>query len=264
MSERPERLLSRANRDLARDGIWSWTIPALAARLPDGTTFRTCRAAGVCSQVCFARSGTYNFPAVKAAHVRNLLFTLEDPEGWEQAMTAELSHPKFAGAHVRIHAAGDFYSDAYARAWLRIIRATPDTSFYAYTKEVMLHDRILEPERPPNAVWIISLGGIYDRYVDLHRHRVCDVFPTETDIEHSGWHSQAESDLLAAYGPAPVAMAANRIPHLKRRQGDRRFSEWQRCRGPVYLSNRAHISELVQQLRLVQHFKPGYPRKRSM
>lgn len=226
--ERPKQLLSRANRDLARDGIWSWTIPALAARLPDGTTFRTCRAAGVCSQVCFARSGTYNFPAVKAAHVRNLLFTLEDPEGWEQAMTAELSHPKFAGAHVRVHAAGDFYSAAYARAWLRIIRATPNTNFYAYTKEVMLHDRILEPERPPNAVWIISLGGIYDRYVDPRRHRVCDVFPTETDIENSGWHSQAESDLLAAYGPAPVAMAANKIPHLQRRQGDRRFSEWQR------------------------------------
>ena len=92
----------------------------------------------------------------------------------------------------------------------------------------MLHDRILEPERPPNAVWIISLGGIYDRYVDLRRHRVCDVFPTETDIEQSGWHSQAASDLLAAYGPAPVAMAANRIPHLQRRQGSRRFSEWQR------------------------------------
>ena len=119
-------------------------------------------------------------------------------------------------------------SPAYARAWLRIIRATPNTNFYAYTKEVMLHDRILEPERPPNAVWIISLGGIYDRYVDPRRHRVCDVFPTETDIENSGWHSQAESDLLAAYGPAPVAMAANKIPHLQRRQGDRRFSEWQR------------------------------------
>jgi hypothetical protein len=227
-AQRPKQLLSRANRDLARNGIWSWTIPALAARLPDGTTFRTCRAAGICSQVCFARSGTYNFPAVKAAHVRNLLFTLEDPDGWEQAMTAELSHPKFVGAHVRVHAAGDFYSDAYARAWLRIIRATPHTSFYAYTKEVMIHDRILEPERLPNAVWIISLGGIYDRYVDLRRHRVCDVFPTEAGIETSGWHSQAASDLLAAYGPAPVAMAANRIPHLQRRQGNRRFSEWQR------------------------------------
>jgi hypothetical protein len=226
-AQRPKRLLSRANRDLARDGIWSWTIPALAARLPDGTTFRTCRAAGICSQVCFARSGTYNFPAVKAAHVRNLLYVMEFSEGWEAAMVAELSHPRFVGAHCRIHAAGDFFSEDYARAWLRIIRATPDTNFYAYTKEVLLHDRVLELERPPNAVWIISLGGIFDRYVDPARHRVCDVFATEEAIAEAGWHSQAESDLLAAYGPAPVAMAANNIAHLQRRQGGRRFSEWQ-------------------------------------
>ena len=264
MSERPKRLLSRANRDLARDGIWSWTIPALAARLPDGTTFRTCRAADACSRFCFARAGTYNIPSVKAAHIRNLLYVLEDPKGWERAMLAELSHPKFSGAYCRIHAAGDFFSESYARAWLRIIHATPNTNFYAYTKEVLLHDRVLEPERPPNATWIISLGGVYDSHVDPRRHRVCDVFPTEESIAEAGWHSQADSDLLAAYGPTPVAMSANNIPHLRTRQGNLRFSEWQRCRGPVYLSNRAHISELVQQLRLVQHFKPGYPRKRSM
>jgi hypothetical protein len=227
-AQRPKRLLSRANRDLARDGIWSWTIPALAARLPNGTTFRTCPAAGVCAQVCFARSGTYNFPAVKAAHLRNLLYVIEDPKGWERAMIAELAHPRFVGAHVRIHAAGDFFSDSYARAWLRIIRATPDTSFYAYTKELIRHDRILEPERPPNAVWIISLGGIYDRYVDMDRHRVCDVFPTEEAIAEAGWHSQAASDLLAPYGPTPVAMAANDHPHLRKRQGGRTFGEWQR------------------------------------
>ena len=47
------------------------------------------------------------------------------------------------------------------------------------------------------------LGGIYDRYVDQSRHRVCDVFPTEEGIAEAGWHSQADSDLLAAYGPSP-------------------------------------------------------------
>jgi hypothetical protein len=227
-TKRPKQLLTRGNRHLARDGIWSWTIPALAARLPDGRTFRTCPAAGVCAQACYARSGTYNFPAVKASHIRNLAYSVEDPEGWERAMIAELSHPKFVGAHVRIHAAGDFYSASYARAWVRIIRSAPDTSFYAYTKEVLLHDRILEPARLPNAQWVISLGGLEDRYVDQARHRVADVFPTEHAITEAGWHSQAESDLLAIYGPTPVGMAANSHPHLQKRQGDRTFGEWQR------------------------------------
>jgi hypothetical protein len=50
------RLLSNSNRNLARDRIWSWSIPALAARLPDGRTIRTCPSAGVCAQACYARS----------------------------------------------------------------------------------------------------------------------------------------------------------------------------------------------------------------
>ncbi|MDX6740452.1 hypothetical protein R9X44_11795 [Actinocorallia sp. A-T 12471] len=115
-SPRPRKLLSNSNRNLARDGIWSWTIPALAARLPDGTTIRTCPAAGVCAHICYARAGTYRFPTVRAAHLANLLFVLEDPPGWEQAMNAELSRPAMRGKNVRIHDAGDFFSDDYTRA----------------------------------------------------------------------------------------------------------------------------------------------------
>jgi protein gp88 len=33
------------------------------------------------------------------------------------------------------HDSGDFFSDAYLLAWLRIFRARPDVNFYAYTKK---------------------------------------------------------------------------------------------------------------------------------
>nr|WP_323747574.1 hypothetical protein [Catenulispora rubra] len=227
-ASRPRRLLSNSNRNLARDRIWSWSIPALAARLPDGRTIRTCPSAGVCAQACYARSGSYTFPSVKNAHLRNLAFAVQDPDGWEQAMKDELTARRFDGAAVRIHDSGDFFSADYARSWLRIIRSAPNTRFYAYTKEVRLHDQLLQPECPPNAAWVLSLGGTQDRRVDPRRHRIADVFPDEESIGEAGFHSQAESDLLAVDGPAPVGMAANRIPRFQRRQGDRTFGQWQR------------------------------------
>ena len=38
----------------------------------DGAAVNVCPQAGACVKVCYARNGTFNFPAVKAAHVRNL------------------------------------------------------------------------------------------------------------------------------------------------------------------------------------------------
>jgi hypothetical protein len=227
-SRRPRRLLTNSNRNLARDRIWSWTIPALAARLPDGTTFKTCPSAGVCSGVCYARNGTYNFPSVKAAHLANLLYVLRDQSGWEGAMNAELTAARFDGAYVRIHDAGDFFSDDYTRAWLRIITANPQATFYAYTKEIARYERLIEPDPPPNSHWICSLGGTQDNLLDPRRHRIADVFPSEKAIAEAGFHSQTASDLLAAFGPAPVGMTANRIPNFRKRQGERTFGQWQR------------------------------------
>lgn len=223
----PARLLTNGNRDLARDRIWTWTLPALAARLPDGTTIRTCPASGICALACYAREGTYKIPSVRARHLLNLRYTVEDLGGWRDAMIRELAHRRFAtDIRVRIHDGGDFYSSRYLDAWLTVIAASPHVGFYTYTKEVELFRRLVEPAPPPNLKWVYSLGGSQDILL-TSGDRVADVFPTESALERSGFHSQAASDLLAVDGPAPVGMASNNIPKLKRRQGDRTFGQWQ-------------------------------------
>lgn len=224
---RPDRLLTQ-NSELKRLGIWNWSIPALAARLPDGRTIRICPSAGVCARVCYARAGRYNIPAVRARHLANLAYVLEDPEGWEQAMIAELAAARFDGRWVRIHDAGDFFSTAYLAAWLRIIQARPQVRFYAYTKEIGLFRRLVEPDPPGNFWWVSSYGGTQDRHLDPGADRVADVFPTEEAITDAGWHSQTASDLLAVTGPTPVGIPANNIPRFRHRQGDQTFGEWQR------------------------------------
>lgn len=143
-------------------------------------------------------NGTYNFANVKAKHHANLAFVLEDLGGWEDAMTAELSAPKFRGG-VRIH---DFFSDDYTLTWLRIARAHPEVMFYCYTKEVRRFRNLVEPNAPANFLWVYSLGGTQDAELDL-------------------------TDLLAVLGPRLVGVPANRIPHFLKLLGGRRFSQWQ-------------------------------------
>ncbi|KAA9159451.1 hypothetical protein FPZ12_020330 [Amycolatopsis acidicola] len=225
-SVRPDRLLTQ-NREMRAIGVWNWTLPALAARLADGRTQVTCPAAGACARICYARNGTYLFPVVKSRHQDNLAFVLDDLPGWEAAMIRELSAPRFTGKFIRVHDAGDFFSDSYTLAWCRIMRACPQVTFYAYTKEVRRFKRLVEPNSPENFLWVYSYGGREDAWISPERDRVADVFPDAEAISEAGWSSQEASDLLAVLGPRLVGVPANRIPHFLKRLGGRRLSEWQ-------------------------------------
>jgi hypothetical protein len=172
--------------------------------------------------------GTYRFPQVKAKHERNLARVLDDLPQWEADILAELAHPRFRGGKaLRVHDSGDYFSDAYLLAWLRIARAVPYVLIYSYTKEVDRFKRLVEPDPPDNFKWIYSYGGTQDHLLDPLTDRVADVFPDEAAIEAAGWHTNAATDLDAVLGPAPVGMAQNNHPHLRRRIGERTFREWQ-------------------------------------
>ena len=152
---------------------------------------------------------------------------LDDLRGWEQAMVAELAHPRFVSRWVRIHDAGDFFCDDYLLAWLRICSSRPATNFYCYTKEIARFRRLVEPDPPPNLRWTYSYGGTQDSLLDPTTDRVADVFPDETAIAAAGYSSQSERDTDAVLGPPRTGVPANRIRHFQARQGNRRFSEWQ-------------------------------------
>lgn len=223
---RPERLLTQ-NSEMRSDGIWNWSLPALAARLPDGRTVSTCPAAGVCALACYARNGTYNIPTVRERHTANLQYVLDDLPGWTRHMAAELAHPRHRGGWVRIYDAGDFFSDAYLIAWLRIAHFRPLTGLYCYTKEVSRFRRLVEPAPPRNFRWVYSYGGKEDHLLDPARDRVADVYQDEAAILADGWFSQDANDLLAVLGPAPVGIPANNIPKFRRRMAGRTFRQWQ-------------------------------------
>ena len=158
-------LLRNNNRDLKRDRVWVWSLPAWITTLPDGSRMNTCPSAGVCAKACYARKGTFRFRNVLEAHTRNLMMILDDLNGWEQQMNLEISHPKFQGAWVRIHDGGDFFSTDYLQAWLRIAEQNPETTFYCYTKEVLMFRELVEPNCPPNFKYVFSYGGKHDALI---------------------------------------------------------------------------------------------------
>jgi len=243
------------NSELKEIGVWNWSVPAWVITLSDGSTFNTCPSAGVCAKLCYARNGTYLFPKVRAAHVRNLEMVLDDLAGWQASMIKELQRKKFrptgtprpltkpegvtldpwmerwyrsGGRSVRVHDAGDFFSDEYLRAWLEVARQTPDVLFYAYTKEVRRFRAIAEPEAPENFRWLFSLGGKEDHLIDRELDRHAEVFPDDASITAAGYQSQEASDLYAITLATPkVGISANNIRHFRKRQGGQTFGELQ-------------------------------------
>lgn len=227
------RYMLTQNSELRPLGVYNWTIPALSAVLPDGRRVHTCPAAGVCASLCYARVNSYRFSNVHAAHVRNLARTVDDLDGWTADMIDELTARRYRGGKwVRIHDAGDFYSDAYTEAWLAIARATPDVTFYAYTREVDRFRRLVEPAAPPNFLYLFSLGGREDRLVDRDVDRHCDVFPTADAALAAGYTPQTADDRDSVRLPTHrIAVVANNIPHLRRKLGGSTFGQLQAERG---------------------------------
>ena len=219
-------LLTNGNRELRADGIFTWTLPALAAKLSTGKNMLVCPSAGVCAQLCYARSGTYNFSNVKKAHTRNLELIVDDAEGWKNQLTNELKAKRYQGGKsVRVHDSGDFFTEQYFLLWLDIAKENPHVFFYAYTKEVAM---VKKHELPDNFVIIFSMGGTQDHLVDKEKDRHADVFPSIEALEEAGYSDQEESDLLAATLPTTkIGIVVNNIPHLKKKQGQETFGALQ-------------------------------------
>ncbi|WP_219729321.1 GP88 family protein [Streptomyces noursei] len=231
--ERPRVLLRRMRSSCATEKVWKWSIPAWSGRLPDGRPYNSCPSAGECRKMCYARAGMFMIPSVLRAHQRNLQYARDEPDAWQAQMIKELQLPRFRPVfdmptHVRVHDSGDWYSDDYLSRWLEIMRSAPDVVFYNYSKEVDRLKRIAQPDPPQNFIWRYSYGGLQDELIEPHDLHA-DVFPDEASLAAAGYVSQTPSDLLAAYGPEKLGLAANNLPGQKRKQGDKSFRALQRA-----------------------------------
>ena len=167
----------------------------------------TCPSALACRAVCFAKQGTYRFPAVKAARMANLDATLT-ASFIPDTIAALRRKPSYNV--VRIHDSGDFYSQAYYDAWCEIARQLPNRVFYAYTKSLNFD---LWTSKPDNLRIVQSLGGKHDKLVDLSRPH-SRIFASHAAREAAGYVDGNVSDLPAIEGEVKIGLVYHGVRNL--------------------------------------------------
>jgi hypothetical protein len=101
----------------------------------------TCPGAGSCKVECFAmKGGKIQFKAAWQSDGRILTYLLNDPDGFFNQLSSEISKEEQLGKKggykvtIRWHDAGDFFSPEYQKLAFDMAAKHPDTMFYAYTK----------------------------------------------------------------------------------------------------------------------------------
>lgn len=213
------------NSELKDDHIWNWTLPAYRFRRHNQEMFNACPNAGACKDFCYARNGTYLFPEVKRKHKANFELT-QNPRSFIYRMCQDI-YSKEKIVAVRIHDAGDFYSEEYLDTWIAIAKIFPKLTFYAYTKQVEMFKNKAH-QIPDNFLYIFSCGGLQDHLIDKNVDRHAEVFPDEQALAAAGYFDQSESDLLAVTADTnKIGIPANNIRHYLKKMADKTFSELQ-------------------------------------
>lgn len=132
------------------------------------------------------------------------------------------SLPKNAGI-IRIHVAGDMFSQAYLEAWAMLACERPDVLFYAYTKSLKYWLELRSRRAvPKNLILTASYGGRDDGLIKKNRLRyakvVYSVEQAESlglDIDHDDSHAAdpskwRQSFALLIHGTQPAGSVAGK------------------------------------------------------
>lgn len=190
--QRPRQLLSQNGKMVHSTGsktvFYNLGLPALRGLAVNEATGKfvivdTCPGAGACKIYCYARKGSYiQFAAVGIAQTRVLNFLMNDPEGFQEVLGAEILIASMknrgkADIIIRYHDSGDFFSPAYLNLAISIAKRFPKIKFYAYTKTAS----VINADRPPNFVINFSEGALPSetKKVNLKKAKHSFVVPRE-------------------------------------------------------------------------------------
>lgn len=116
---------------------------------------------------CFSASNEVLFPAVYNSRKYNMDLVRSKKTVKELVELINSSIPKDAEI-IRIHISGDFYSQVYFDAWIKVCELNPKINFYAYTKSLPFWIKRLG-NIPDNLVLTASRGGKKDNLIDEYK-----------------------------------------------------------------------------------------------
>jgi len=200
--------LSKANRE--------------TGRITDGaeTVFR-----------CFSASQEATFPNVRKSRWEN--FESLKVHGSNVAALADFIAANLPKQNIiRVHVAGDFYSQAYFDAWLEVAKRNPAKTFYAYTKSLSFWVQ-RKAEIPANFKLNASRGGRNDELIATHSLKFAEVIFTEAEaaekglpIDHDDTHAflQDKSFALLLHGVQAAGSKAGEALKVLKRLGKGGYS----------------------------------------
>jgi hypothetical protein len=207
--------LNKITGALGEHKIIGFGIPADTSFVDGKRNRNTCPGAEHCREVCYAKQGTFLFNNVKAARLRALQSTMS--ANFVQDAISDLKRLSKRYTTVRVHDAGDFYSQEYLEKWYDIARMVPEMSFYAYTKSLNLD---LWTNKPDNFQLIQSLGGKWDRKVDLSKPH-SRIFTDHDAREANGYVDGNINDLPAIEGAVKIGLVYHGVKSLTEEQKKR-------------------------------------------
>lgn len=193
--------LTTGNSKLKADKIAAFTLPAGI----------TCPGSGVCNSErgCYAMHGPMAWPDSIKKQVENFEASKRDDFVFQMIHAIAQVLGRFR--YIRIHDAGDFYSQSYISSWEKIIdhfQGAP-IQFYAYTKSFA--DERLDLSGLwllPNLNLIQSVGSRDDSRLDITKPHA-RIFPNREALEESEYIDCDESDLPAAMGHRLIGLVAH-------------------------------------------------------
>ena len=213
--------LANKRRVYSLDLLSGWSCPfadKCMAKVVDTDGKRTIKDGKNMVFRCFSASQEALLPLVYNARKHNydLLKRAKTIEKMTDLLQDSL--PANAGI-VRIHVAGDFFSEAYFLAWVEVAKANPSVLFYAYTKSLKFWvDN--SANIPSNLILTASYGGRSDDMIATHRLRYVKVVLTESaagdlPIDHDDSHAadpttRGESFALLIHGVQPAGSEASK------------------------------------------------------
>jgi len=131
---------------------------------------------------CFSASQEAVFPNVRKQRWHNLDL-LRGKSRAEMVALIIASLPKLD--IVRVHVAGDFFSQDYFNAWMIVASQLPEKHFYAYTKSVKFWIAAKEFV-PSNFCLNASFGGLHDALIGEHNLKSAVVVFSEAEAAEKG------------------------------------------------------------------------------
>lgn len=171
-----------------------------------------------CQFRCFSASQECSFPSVRRSRWYNFNMLKMHKDNVElMARDIQDSLPKGVNI-IRVHVAGDFYSEKYFLAWLNIALNNPMIIFYGYTKAIPWLIKY-KKQIPLNFRFTASKGGTCDNLIAKHHIKYAEVVFSvneakeknlEIDHDDSLAFNSSKSFALLLHGTQPPNSPASK------------------------------------------------------